>query len=76
MNGVQNKRKEVKKIREQMTDEELFLSKVYQESLGKFARVLGGKFQGCLYGWESHLFECGEPGDGTISPEGGKDGKP
>lgn len=42
MNGVQNKRKEVKKIREQMTDEELFLSKAYQESLGKFARVLGG----------------------------------
>ena len=39
MNGVQNKRKEVKKIREQMTDEELFLSKAYQESLGKFARV-------------------------------------
>ncbi|NBH36647.1 hypothetical protein D3Z58_24885, partial [Clostridiaceae bacterium] len=42
MNGVQNKRKEVRKIREQMTDEELFLSKAYQESLGKFARVLGG----------------------------------
>lgn len=42
MNGVQSKRKEVKKIREQMTDEELFLSKAYHESLRKFARVLGG----------------------------------
>ena len=42
MNGVQRKRKEVKKIREQMTDEELFLSKAYHDSLRKFARVLGG----------------------------------
>ncbi len=42
MNGVQSKRKEVKKLREQMTDEELFLSKAYHESLRKFARVLGG----------------------------------
>lgn len=42
MNGVQRKRKEVKKIREQMTDKELFLSKAYHDSLRKFARVLGG----------------------------------
>ncbi len=42
MNGVQSKRKEVKKVREHMTDKELFLSKAYQDSLRKFARVLGG----------------------------------
>lgn len=42
MNGVQNKRKEVTRIKEHMTDEELFLSKAYQDSLRKFARVLGG----------------------------------
>ena len=42
MNGVQRKQKEVKKIREQMTDKELFLSKAYHDSLRKFARVLGG----------------------------------
>lgn len=42
MNGVQSKRKEVTRIKEHMTDEELFLSKAYQDSLRKFARVLGG----------------------------------
>lgn len=43
MNGIRNQKKELRKIRNSLTDEELFLSKAYQNSLWKFARVLGGK---------------------------------
>ena len=42
MNGTRNHKKQLRTIRNNLTDEELFLSKAYQNSLWKFARVLGG----------------------------------
>ena len=89
MNGVQSKRKEVKKLREHMTDKELFLSKAYQDSLRKFARVLGGnQAVGLVLAYtkeensriahrrKDHIFKHGQHRDGAVPESKGKNGKP